>query len=70
MSLSHGTFCSSRQPLPRSRGLNQAKPGRGSAAIDNFLAFSVLLTLALPPCYRVTEAKGVQKGSEALKVTW
>lgn len=66
MSLSHVTFSSSRQPLTR-QNLEGA-----SAAIYSFLAFSVLLTLALPPCYffRVAEVNGVQKGSEALKVTW
>lgn len=72
MSLSHVT-CSKRLPLIRSKGLNQAKPGRASVKTHSFPAFSVLLVLSLPPpCYffRVTGVTGVQKGSVALRVTW
>lgn len=58
--------------LTRSRGLNQAKPGRDHSRNTQL---SCLLSVANPVptpllFFRVTEVKGVQKGSEALRVTW
>lgn len=51
MSLSYVTFCSRRLPVTRSWELSQAKPGEASGKTHSFPAFSVSLTMSLPPCY-------------------
>lgn len=57
--------------MTRSRELTQAKSGGPSGKTHSFFAFSVINPVPIPLLYfRVTEVKGDQKGSVALRETW